>query len=94
MKAKERWQQANAGKEACRDTYRAFFISLGARFGRIRKRPKGHPSPQLYDYKKEKLQELEQQSTGKVLLASISETGASLVPKDMCHTAGSSPVKA
>lgn len=38
-----------------------FFISLGARFGRIRKTTKGTPSPQLYDYKKEKLQELEQQ---------------------------------
>ena len=38
-----------------------FFISLGARFGRIRKTTKGAPSPQLYDYKKEKLQELEQQ---------------------------------
>lgn len=38
-----------------------FFISLGARFGRIRKTTKGAPSPQLYAYKKEKLQELEQQ---------------------------------
>lgn len=38
-----------------------FFISLGARFGRIRKTTKGIPSPQLYAYKKEKLQELEQQ---------------------------------
>ncbi len=38
-----------------------FFISLGARFGRIRKTPKGTPSPQLYAYKKEKLQELVKQ---------------------------------
>lgn len=38
-----------------------FFISLGARFGRIRKTTKGTPSPQLYDYKKEKLQELVKQ---------------------------------
>jgi transposase len=38
-----------------------FFISLGARFGRIRKTTKGTPSPQLYAYKEEKLQELEQQ---------------------------------
>ena len=38
-----------------------FFISLGARSGRIRKTTKGTPSPQLYTYKKEKLQELEQQ---------------------------------
>lgn len=35
-----------------------FFISLGARFGRIRKRPKGKPSPQIYEYKREKLQNL------------------------------------
>lgn len=34
-----------------------FFISLGARFGRIMKRPKGVPSLQLYAYKCEKLQE-------------------------------------
>ena len=38
-----------------------FFISLGARFGRIRKTTKGTPSPRLYAYKKEKLQELELQ---------------------------------
>ena len=38
-----------------------FFISLGARFGRIRKTTKGTPSPQLYAYKKEKLQELVKQ---------------------------------
>lgn len=38
-----------------------FFIRIGARFGRIRKTTKGTPSPQLYAYKKEKLQELEQQ---------------------------------
>lgn len=38
-----------------------FFISFGARFGRIRKTTKGTPSPQLHAYKKEKLQELEQQ---------------------------------
>lgn len=38
-----------------------FFISIGARFGRIRKRPKGKPSPQLYAYKTEKLQELVRQ---------------------------------
>lgn len=38
-----------------------FFISIGARFGRIRKTTKGEPSPQLYAYKKEKLQELVKQ---------------------------------
>jgi transposase len=37
----------------------AFFIRLGAKYRRIRKRPKGAPSPQLYEYKTEKLQELE-----------------------------------
>lgn len=38
-----------------------FFILDGARFGRIRKTPKGTPSPQEYAYKKELLQELERQ---------------------------------
>jgi hypothetical protein len=36
-----------------------FFIRIGARYGRIRKRPGGVPSPQLYAYKTRKLQELE-----------------------------------
>ncbi len=36
-----------------------FFIRIGARYRRIRKRPRGVPSPQLYAYKTEKLQELE-----------------------------------
>lgn len=36
-----------------------FFKRIGARFGRIRKRPKGKPSPQLYQYKLWELQELE-----------------------------------
>ena len=40
----------------------AFFISIGARYKRIRKRPRGKPSPQLYEYKAEKLQELEQKA--------------------------------
>jgi len=35
------------------------FIRIGARYRRIRKRPKGKPSPQLYAYKTEKQQELE-----------------------------------
>ena len=38
-----------------------FFISIGARYKRIRKRPRGKPSPQLYAYKCEKLQKLENQ---------------------------------
>ena len=37
----------------------AFFIRIGARYRRIRKRPRGVPSPQFYEYKTEKLQELE-----------------------------------
>lgn len=37
-----------------------FFISVGARFGRIRKYPKGKPSPQHYQYCKELLQKLEE----------------------------------
>ena len=40
----------------------AFFIRIGARYKRIRKRPGGKPSPQLYEYKVEKLQELERQA--------------------------------
>ena len=40
----------------------AFFISIGARYKRIRKRPRGKPSPRLYEYKAEKLQELEQKA--------------------------------
>lgn len=38
---------------------RAFFIHIGARYRRIRKRPKGAPSPQLYEYKTKKWQGLE-----------------------------------
>ncbi|WP_370526968.1 IS630 family transposase [Bacteroides sp. 51] len=34
-------------------------MRLGARYRRIRKRPRGIPSPQLYAYKTQKLQELE-----------------------------------
>ena len=37
----------------------AFFKSLGGRYKRIRKRCKGKPCPELYDYKVEKLAELE-----------------------------------
>ena len=43
-------------------TFKRFFISIGARYKRIRKRSRGVPSPQLYRYKVEKLQELEQQA--------------------------------
>lgn len=39
-----------------------FFRSLGARFGRIRLRPKGKPSPHFYEWKVKKLQELEELS--------------------------------
>ena len=40
----------------------AFFIRIGARYKRIRKRPRGIPSPQLYEYRAEKLQELERKA--------------------------------
>ena len=56
--AKEAWQNSS-GKEASNLTFRRFFIRLGARYRRIRKRPKSVSSPQLYAYKTEKLQELE-----------------------------------
>ena len=58
-KAKEAWQQAS-GKKPPR-VPSGLFIRLGAGYRRIRKRPKGKPSPQLYAYKTEKLQELVQQ---------------------------------
>ena len=45
-----------------REHLQGFFIRIGARYRRIRKRPKGKPSPQLYAYKTEKLQELERQA--------------------------------
>ena len=56
---KEAWPQAS-GKKNERE-YLLFFIRLGARYRRIRKRPKGKISPLLYAYKTEKLQELVQQ---------------------------------
>lgn len=49
------------GERGEQSDVQAFFIHIGARYKRIRKRPRGVPSPQLYDYKCEKLQELEQQ---------------------------------
>lgn len=47
------------GQGSKRFDLQTFFIRLGARYRRIRKRPKGVPSPQLYEYKTKKLQELE-----------------------------------
>ncbi len=52
---------AGFGKRSERQHFQGFFIRLGAGYRRIRKRPKGQPSPQLYAYKSEKLQELVQQ---------------------------------
>ena len=48
------------GGEQC--DLQALFISIGARYKCIRKRPRGTPSPQLYRYTVEKLQELERQA--------------------------------
>ena len=42
-----------------RGNTQTFFKRIGARFGRIRKRPKGKPSPRLYQHKLWELQELE-----------------------------------
>lgn len=50
------------GQRCEREHLQGFFIRIGARYRRIRKRPKGKPSPQLYAYKTEKLQELERQA--------------------------------
>ena len=49
-------------QECERHDLQTFFIRIGARYKRIRKRPRGVPSPQLYEYKVEKLQELERQA--------------------------------
>lgn len=57
----ERGMAAGFGKGSLRKYLQSFFIRLGAGYRRIRKRPKGKPSPQLYAYKTEKLQELVQQ---------------------------------
>lgn len=48
------------GKNSLRGESKTFFKRIGARSGRIRKRPNGKTSPQLYQYKVWKLQELEQ----------------------------------
>lgn len=57
----ERSMAAGLGERGLREYLQSFFIRLGARYRRIRKRPKGKPSPQLYAYKTEKLQELVEQ---------------------------------
>ncbi len=60
---------ASFRKKGKRFNVQTFFISIGARYKRIRKRPRGVPSPQLYEYKVEKLQELESQaSDGRIRL--------------------------
>ena len=60
---------ASHGQGGERPDVQAFFIHIGARYKRIRKRPRGVPSPQLYEYKYEKLQELEQrESQGRIAL--------------------------
>ncbi|WP_338337634.1 IS630 family transposase [Marseilla massiliensis] len=53
---------AGYGQRSFGEYVQGFFIRIGARYRRIRKRPKGSPSPQLYAYKTEKLQELERQA--------------------------------
>ena len=56
-------------KRSQRHYFQTFFRNIGARYKRIRKRPRGKPSPQLYAYKKEKLQELEElDSKGELML--------------------------
>jgi hypothetical protein len=57
------------GERSKRIDLQAFFIRIGARYKRIRKRPRGVPSPLLYEYKYEKLQELERrESEGRIAL--------------------------
>ena len=57
----ERGMAAGFRKRSKREYLQDFFMRLGAGYRRIRKRSKGKPSPQLYAYKTEKLQELVQQ---------------------------------
>lgn len=47
----ERGMAASFGKRSFREYLQSFFIHLGAGYRRIRKRPKGKPSPQLYAYR-------------------------------------------
>lgn len=54
---------ASLGQRGKRLNIQTFFISIGARYKRIRKRSRGVPSPQLYEYKVEKLQEPESQAS-------------------------------
>jgi transposase len=49
------------GKRGERFDVQTFFIRIGTRYKRIRKRPRRIPSLQIYEYKFGKLQELEQQ---------------------------------
>jgi transposase len=51
------------GEKGERSDVQAFFIRIGARYKRTRKRPGKIPSPQLYDYKYGKLQEPEQRES-------------------------------
>ena len=46
-------------QDSMRGDSQMFFKRIGARFGRIRKRPMGKPSPQLYQYKLWELQEFD-----------------------------------
>lgn len=61
LEKSERGMAAGFWERSLREHFQSFFIRIGARYRRIRKRPKGKPSPQLYAYKTEKLQELVQQ---------------------------------
>ena len=68
-----------------------FRENIGARYKRIRKRPRGKLSPQLYAYMKEKLQELEElDSKGELMLYYADE---SLVQMVMFHMAGNSRMR-
>ena len=90
-KAKEVWQQAS-GKKASGQYLPGFFIRIGARYRRIRKRPKVRPSPQFYAYNIEKLQELvQQEKDGLIAFTMVMRVISARM--DMCHTDGNSTVK-
>ena len=75
-------------EESERLDFQTFFIRISARYKRIRKRPRGVPTPQLYEYKTEKLQEFERLEIDERSIFSLPMKAMS-VPKDMFLMAGS-----
>lgn len=80
------------GGERCNTE--TFFKRSGARYKRIRKRPRGEPSPQLYAYKKEKLQGFEElDSKGDIILYYIMPMRDMYVPMATFHMDGNTKTR-